>query len=777
MRLIEAVFNSVRRYPNNLALVDEKRSLTYRELWSEVQDLAEEVSSQERRAYVLKGPRSVSLVVRFFAVLKANHIPLLLDPCTPDGRLRELQTIVKSWSEEGVEYLATTSGSSGLPKLVRVGFSCLYSVVRQQIKLFELSSDSRSAWVLSPGFDASLSDIGTALCCGATLFCGPRGVEGFLPEYLSQHEISYIDIPPSVLALYRPEEFPASLETIVVGGEPSDPKMLRDWSRHHRVVAVYGPAEATVCSSMSVVDEGWDRPYLGRPLEGVEYRFLEDELLIGGNLLGRGYLDSDFGEWYSTGDLVGDSHPVHGLEFLGRKDRQVQLHGQRVELDEIESRAARILGHRNVAVMEQAGGLVLAWQPAGCEAQEKKALRDRLSQQLLPAWLPRAYVALDSLPRSASQKLDRKALAALLGGELSPDLDSLASLDLLLRLERSGVTGATQWAQARKTLALDQKCLIQALPEVRPTCRPFRQSPSPRLLITGLTGRLGRALEPLLTGFEVRSLTRRPQGPGDILADFEQSDFGISIDTWRMLKEQTDLVLNLAGQLDLSQSFESLKRVNALSLARLTELACPIHHASSLAVTLSAEGTTLFGGYAQSKWLAEQILVEWPGVTFQLGHLLGSPDKKELLALVIRGLRDLGLYPRSTAPFFFDITPTDWAAQILRDNLLQSLDNRQTKSVRRGWQASYQDLTGILAQSFTLREVAPAEFFASPAPTPASAIAQRALWRFDESGVLKQRWRDFDLFLLSNSQAPLESTRAAREELERYIVMSNALNF
>src|SRR5262249_6364379 len=153
------------------------------------------------------------------------------------------------------------------------------------------------------------------------------------------------------------------------------PALVRRWAQRFRVVNVYGPTEATVCSSLCLCAPGsWDQPVLGTPLPGTRYFVLDGdlqpvapgtpgELCIASPGLARGYLNqpgltaqkfiATQGErLYRTGDRVvvrGDGEYV----FLGRIDRQVKVRGMLVEPGEVEARLVEHPGVAGAAVVKR----------------------------------------------------------------------------------------------------------------------------------------------------------------------------------------------------------------------------------------------------------------------------------------------------------------------------------------------------------------------------------------------------------------------------------------
>lgn len=324
-------------------------------------------------------------------------------------------------------YVIYTSGSTGRPKGVLVEHRGLVNLLQQQLELFGLRPGSRSLWLLSPAFDASVSDLGTALLAGATLVIDrderTRDPQT-LPHVLRERQIHYVDLPPLMLTLFAPEALPACVQTIGIGGEASSPEVLRCWAEHVRLVNLYGPTEATVCSSMGLIDPAtWHEPLLGQPLAGVNYTIVDDELLIGGVGLARGYhrrpeltaakfIMHAGQRWYRTGDRVRPRDDGEYV-FLGRLDRQLKWRGQLIEPEEIESWLREHPAIRETTVVvrpvqmheELVAFVVLRLNVA---MDWRSYLRERV-----PSWMvPNRVVVCSALPRTANGKVDYPALVA-----------------------------------------------------------------------------------------------------------------------------------------------------------------------------------------------------------------------------------------------------------------------------------------------------------------------------------------------------------------------------
>ncbi|MGB0388054.1 MAG: amino acid adenylation domain-containing protein [Ardenticatenaceae bacterium] len=173
----------------------------------------------------------------------------------------------------------------------------------------------------------------------------------------------------------------------------------------------------------------------------------EGELLIRGPLLMRGYWGRPdlneraflrravFGQYedlfYRTGDLV-QLLPDGNFKFLGRKDRQIKIRGHRVELDEIE---VALQSHQQVqeaAVYPVPDGqtsqqieavVTLKQAPTSkCgdtsaqigvgEALSSADLRRHISKQLPWYAIPTKIAIVEELPRTSTDKINRRELQA-----------------------------------------------------------------------------------------------------------------------------------------------------------------------------------------------------------------------------------------------------------------------------------------------------------------------------------------------------------------------------
>ncbi len=344
-------------------------------------------------------------------------------------------------------YVIYTSGTTGRPKGVAVSHASICNFVRVASEVYGIQRDDRVYQGLTIAFDFAVEEIWIAWMAGATLVPRPSlgnllGVE--LADFLRKHSVTALCCVPTLLATLD-DDLP-DLRFLLVSGESCPQDLVDRWARPgRRLLNVYGPTEATVSATWTVLERG--RPVtIGVPLptysvvilDPDENRALpldqEGEIGIAGVGLADGYLNDpqrtesafvpDFlpipgnpsGRIYRTGDL-GRVNAEGEIEYRGRIDTQVKIRGYRVEVAEIEAVLRQVPGvgravvstHRPASGVEE---LVAYWVPAGDGEVDPERAHAAL-QRTLPAYMVPAYFEqLEELPLMPSGKVDRARLPA-----------------------------------------------------------------------------------------------------------------------------------------------------------------------------------------------------------------------------------------------------------------------------------------------------------------------------------------------------------------------------
>ncbi|OJJ94691.1 hypothetical protein ASPACDRAFT_37457 [Aspergillus aculeatus ATCC 16872] len=365
-------------------------------------------------------------------------------------------------------FVIFTSGSTGKPKGIVVQHNGVCTVAIQHGEgLGFTGKNLRVLQFASFSFDVSMGEVFITLMKGGTL-CIPTEDDRInnLAATINLMNITWTFMAPTVAALLDPREVP-NLQTLVLGGEAVSQSLVDQWSNQLQLIDSYGPAECTIWASHANASATVSPANIGR---GVGCRYwvadIHDhnrlapvgcvgELLIEGPNVSRGYLneaektrdafiespawmqgraDAEYTyKFYKTGDLV--RYMADGsLEIAGRKDSQVKFHGQRIELGEIEF-------HLRASAAVEAGMVTLpktglckgklvaivaltSLQPEAAEGDrvqlvlpkilqspktqsQIQEIQEELGAVLPPYMVPTIWVVLDSIPLTASRKINR----------------------------------------------------------------------------------------------------------------------------------------------------------------------------------------------------------------------------------------------------------------------------------------------------------------------------------------------------------------------------------
>lgn len=379
-----------------------------------------------------------------------RHV-LLVDGSESFGAIRDLDatalepgvTAEDTSTPRGLAYVMYTSGTTGVPKGVMIEHRAILRLVLNP-NWIGLGPGDRFLQTGPLTFDASTFEIWGALLNGGAL-CIAERVELLDPLALGrlvrEHRITTCWLTTglfNVLAADHLDVF-AGLRTVVCGGERLSPRHVLALRQAHPQLAVingYGPTENTTFTTCYDVSGAWEGEVpIGAPISnGTAYvldALLEPvdvgergELYAGGDGLARGYLGDPaltaerfiqherLGRLYRTGDLA-RWRPDGTIEFLGRADGQVKVRGHRIEIGEIESRAAEHPAVREVAVTARQGedgATFLVCHYSARSALDPGELRRHL-QALVPGYMLPAFIQpVERMPLTDNGKVDRSRL-------------------------------------------------------------------------------------------------------------------------------------------------------------------------------------------------------------------------------------------------------------------------------------------------------------------------------------------------------------------------------
>ena len=347
---------------------------------------------------------------------------------------------------EDPAYAIYTSGSTGKPKGIVITHRNICHYLRSGNEALGFRETDVVLQQASVAFDLSLEEIFVPYLVGATLKVATMETvkqTDRLPEIIEAEGITVIDTVPTLLSMF--ERDVPSLRVIVLGGEACPPALVERFAKPGRFLFnTYGPTETTVVATYTELKPG-EPVTIGKPIANYTAYVVDDnmqlvppgttgELVVGGPGVAKGYINlaemtskkfvaNPFDPaslrdpiLYRTGDAV--SLDPHGrFAFHGRIDDQVKIRGYRIELGEIESLIVEEPGVRTAAVAVHqhptAGETLVAHVVSSEEKFDVEAAKKALAVKVPPYMVPPVWQLHDTLPRLASGKVDRKALAVL----------------------------------------------------------------------------------------------------------------------------------------------------------------------------------------------------------------------------------------------------------------------------------------------------------------------------------------------------------------------------
>ncbi|MDB9344759.1 amino acid adenylation domain-containing protein [Nodularia spumigena CS-586/05] len=497
---VDLFAEQVVKNPHHIALFFESESLTYQQLNEKAEQLADYlIENYQVKPDTLIGisaERSLEMIIGVLGILKAGGAYVPIDPNYPQERielmledsgisvlltqsflvdqlpLASLENPVAvvylddiSWFDfahhprqdaktqrkeqrevsknqvksDNLAYIIYTSGSTGKPKGVMIEHGGLVNLILAVDEVLQIQPQSRVLQFANFSFDASIWEIAPTLSAGACLYLTRK--ENLLPsqeliDFLTEHKITHVTLPPSVLSLL-PQATLSDLQTLITAGEVCPQELVTRWAKERSLFNGYGPTESTICASIALCEPNGKKPLIGKQLSNLRIYILDahnqplppgipGELCIAGVGLAQGYLNRPeltaakfiqvelFGKVeriYKTGDLARWKDDGN-LEYLGRIDEQVKLRGFRVELGEIESLLLQhpLVKEAVVILYQTESQQTLIAYVTGIDHDFCSDLKKYLKSSLPDYMIPAQIIVLDKLPLTPNGKIDRKAL-------------------------------------------------------------------------------------------------------------------------------------------------------------------------------------------------------------------------------------------------------------------------------------------------------------------------------------------------------------------------------
>jgi amino acid adenylation domain-containing protein/non-ribosomal peptide synthase protein (TIGR01720 family) len=353
-------------------------------------------------------------------------------------------------TSQNTAYIFYTSGTTGVPKGIAISQQGLSFYIHSAQQQFGIGAEDTVLTIAKYSFSISLFDLLTCTTTGGHLVILTREeIMDFSTMVAALKRATVVHIGPNllkglihyILRNYSSYTQFAGLRHVSSGGDFVPAELLENLKTifsKAEIYVIYGCTEIACmgCYYLIPRERRVDTSYIGKPFPPTEVILVQEdgqiarteeagEICFSGPGIMTGYLNRPelteaaflrIGEtdYFRTGDL-GRIDQTGNLEYLGRRDFQIKLRGQRIELLEIESILRQAPGVRDAIVTA-----------AEINGKEKRLIayitgedpstfalapvRSFLQKQLPEYMQPSGWIVLDKMPLNENFKISRRAL-------------------------------------------------------------------------------------------------------------------------------------------------------------------------------------------------------------------------------------------------------------------------------------------------------------------------------------------------------------------------------
>ncbi|EEB17196.1 firefly luciferase, putative [Pediculus humanus corporis] len=380
----------------------------------------------------------------------------------PDNNLSDVEMIKPNTSKN--EYIGAvlyTSGSTGIPKGVRISHLAILNRLKWQFRTFPYSATEKiCVFKTALTFVDSICELWGPLLNGRTLLIlskeETKNPEK-LTEILNENQVERLVLVPTLLqsilmfSNMKEEDFLPKLKLWVCSGETLQPSLARKFFQRFQNEKIlcnfYGSTE--IMGDVSYYEIRTERDLetgqtvpIGKPIDNCVLYILDEhhhpvrggeigELYVSGLNLASGYVrgrdpdkflenfvEPDIGHFklYKTGDFARVDKNI--IYYEGRKDQQIKVRGHRVDLSEIESALLKIDEIDKCVVLTYRPGqidqTVISYVILNIDNNNnitETEIENKL-KKLLPSYMIPQIIIIDKFPLLVNGKIDRQTLLA-----------------------------------------------------------------------------------------------------------------------------------------------------------------------------------------------------------------------------------------------------------------------------------------------------------------------------------------------------------------------------
>ena len=411
--------------------------------------------------------RSLDLYSSMWGILKSGASYLLIDPALPHDRVKYMlenanctkvltnNNLEKNLLDLNIDFynlnvakkasdkfalinssnlnrfcVLYTSGSTGKPKGVELKRISVINLVNSFKEILHTDKCNMFLSTSTVAFDMFMVESFLPILSGKTVVLADENeqeIPVFTSKLIVKDKIDFIVSTPSKISLLLNED-PECLRNVKIfqlGGEVFTKNLFKKLraSTNGDIHNGYGPSECTACSTnKKILDE--NDINIGKPYLNVNIKILNSygdlmpvgfpgEMVISGDGVSLGYINKrKFDGVYNSGDLGFLNHNGD-IEYIGRRDTQIKMHGLRIELDEIINALLSLPNIKNaVAVIKKINGIdsICAYVECDSSAFNEAAIKGKIGRKLPYYMVPSHIILLDKLPITLNGKVDVRNL-------------------------------------------------------------------------------------------------------------------------------------------------------------------------------------------------------------------------------------------------------------------------------------------------------------------------------------------------------------------------------
>lgn len=466
--VIDLLIENVNKFPNNIALIFGEQKVNYKEFYEKAVSVALQLKDISNENIIIMLDNSIELVTSIYGVLMSGncYVPLNMD--TPFDRIQSIvkdcdckYAIMNNQIIDGINYIdfkqnhkiklinksrpnklaymIYTSGSTGNPKGVKISNKSLMNYIWWAKKSYVFDDIPIMPLYSSIAFDLTVTTIFLPIICGGTIIIYDNSSKSIINVF-KEDKVNIVKLTPAHLTLINELELNLyNIKTLILGGEALKVFDVKKICNNNKlnIFNEYGPTEATVGCMIYKYDniDNNSLVSIGKPAANTFIFILdknkrlrplgiEGEMYIQGECLSLGYnklpdknlesfLKNPFSNqiMYKTGDNGVLEFDLN-MDYIGRKDKQIKINGNRIELEEIENVASSIFDFKNVVVdVKYILNIpnICLYYISDLE-YESRYLKSQLMKKLPYYMVPSKYIKITNVPINKNGKIVRADL-------------------------------------------------------------------------------------------------------------------------------------------------------------------------------------------------------------------------------------------------------------------------------------------------------------------------------------------------------------------------------